>query len=201
MAGQIEQAAIVERPAFAGRGHQIPAMHVADVEVAGDVDFRKRPGQLGVGEYIAVDAEVAAVEQAREFGNRGSIQMNAHAQLVLAIRAGLQQAARGEFAEALRCLVGARGCTGKTDHHIAIFVGIDIHVGVADVKDGLGVAELEVDASAADLNVGDGVAVRDPGCGMTIEQRLNVPGTRRHLHHVDAGRIQTETGEFETAGK
>ncbi len=170
----------MERPAFAGRGHQIPAMHVADVQVAGDADLRKRPGQLGVGEYIAVDAEVAAMEQARQFGNRGSIQMNAHAELVLAVRAGLQQTARGEFAEALRCLIGARGRAGKADHHFAIFVGIDIHVGVADVEDGLGVAELEVDASAADLNVGHGRG-----------------GARRRLRHD--GRAAAECSRGPTA--
>ncbi len=93
-------------------------------------------------------------------GNRGSIQVNAHAEAALAVRAGLQQTARGEFAEALRSLVGAGRRAGKTDHHFAVFVGIDIHVGVADVEDGLGVAKLEVDTSTADLNIGHVAAMR-----------------------------------------
>ena len=163
MAGQVEQAAIVERPAFARRRHQIPAMHVADVQVACDIELGQRPSKLGVGEHIAVNAKVAAMKQACQLGNRGAIQMHPHVELILAVRARLQQTARGEFAEALRCLVGARGRAGKADHHFAIFVGIHIHVGVADVKHGLGVAELEVDAAATDLNVGHAAAMRKAG--------------------------------------
>ncbi len=54
-------------------------------------DFGQRTGQLGVGEHEAVHADVAAVKQARELGNRGAIQMESHAELVFAVRAGLQQ--------------------------------------------------------------------------------------------------------------
>ena len=137
-------------------------MYVADVQVAGDVELRQRPGQLRVGQHISMHTQIAAMKQTRQFGNRGAIQMNPHAELVLAVRARLQQTARGEFAETLRCLIGPRGRAGKADHHFAIFVRINIHVGVADVEDGLGIAELEVDASAADLNVRQVAAMRAP---------------------------------------
>ncbi len=143
-------------------------------------------------------ADIAAVEQAREFGNRGPIQMNSHAELVFAVRAGLQKAAGGEFAEARRCLVGASRSAGEADHHIAVFVGVDVHVGVADVEDGLGIAKLEIDAAAANLNIGNGVAMRGAGLRTMVEQRLNVPGAGRHLDHIDAGRV--ETRDWRTRG-
>src|SRR3984957_15570608 len=127
--------------------------------------------------------------------------MNAHAELAFAVRAGLQQAARGKFAETLGGLVGAGRRTRKTDYHLAVFVGINIYVSVADVEDGLGVAKLEIDAAAADLNIGHRAVMRRSRRSMTIEQRLDVPGTGRHLHHVHAGRVaalssgETQAGE------
>src|SRR5579862_9615921 len=101
-----------------------------------------------------MDAQVAAMKQARQLRNSSAIQIHPHVKLVLAVRAGLQQTARGEFAETSRCLVGTGGRTGKTDYHLAIFGRINIHVGVADVEDGFCVAELEINPAAADLNVG-----------------------------------------------
>src|SRR5580700_6718643 len=179
MARQVQQAPIVERPSFTGRRHQIPAMHIADVEVPCDVELGERAGQLRVGEYISVDAQVAAVKQTRELGNRGAAQVHPHAELVLAVRAGLYQTTRGEFAEALRGLIGTGWRARKANYHFAIFVGINIHVGVADIKDGLGVAEFEIDAPAADLNVGYAAAMRAPRLlRRTIEQRLNIPRPR-----------------------
>ncbi len=109
------------------------------------------------------------------------------------------KAAGGEFAEALRRLVGTSRRAGETDHHIAVFVGVDVHVSVADIEDGLGIAKLEIDAAAADLNIGNRVAMRGAGLRAMIEQRLNVPGPGWHLDYIDAGRIEPETGERELA--
>src|ERR1700733_12514325 len=115
------------------------------------------------------------MEQARDLGNRGAVQMNSHAELVLAVRAGLQKAAGGELAEGLRRLIGSSRSAGETDHHVAVFVGVDIHVSVADVEDGFGIAKLEIDPAAADLNIGNSVAMRGAGLRAMIEQRLNIP--------------------------
>ena len=76
-------------------------MNVVDVQVAGELELGQRAGQLGVGDGEAVHAQVAAVKQADDFGNRGALQAKAHAELVFAVRAGVQQTARGELAEGL----------------------------------------------------------------------------------------------------
>ncbi len=90
MTGEVEQSAIVKSPAFARRRHQIPAMHVADVQVAGDSKFGQRTFQLGIGEHVSMDAKVAAVKQACQLRNGCPIQVNMHGvELALAVRAGL----------------------------------------------------------------------------------------------------------------
>ncbi len=45
------------------------------------------------------------------------------------------------------------------------------------------------------------MAARSAWLRTTIEQRLNIPGPGRHPDHIDAGRIQPQTGEREIAGK
>ena len=86
------------------------------------VDLGKRPGQLRIGDREAVHAQIAPMEQPRQFGNGGALQTKAHVELVFAVRAGAQQTARAELAEALRSAIGAGGRAGETDHHIAVFV-------------------------------------------------------------------------------
>ena len=201
VAVEIEQALIVERPAFAGSRHQIPAVHIADIEVAGDSDFRQRPGKLGVGQHESVDTDVAAVEEARDLGDGSTIQMDAHIELVFAIGGGLQQAAGRKRAEAGGRLVGAGRRTGKTNHDVAVLVGINVDVGVADIEDGFGIAELEIDTATADLNIGNGAAAHGAGLRAVIEQRLNIPWPGGHADNIHARCVEPETGKRELSGE
>ena len=105
------------------------------------------------------------MEQPHDFGDSGALQTNAHAEPVFAVGAGAQKAARAEFAEGWDRPVGAGRSAGETDHHIAVFVGIDIHVGVTDIEDGFGVAELEIQAAAANLDIRNRWRCGELDCG------------------------------------
>ena len=111
------------------------------------------PAKRAFANSETVHAHVAAVEQPGQFGNGGPLQAQAHVELVFGIRGGMQQAARAELSEVLGSAIGAGRRAGKTNHDVAALVGIDIDVGGADVEDGLGVAEFEVQAAVADLDV------------------------------------------------
>ncbi len=113
----------------------------------------------------------------------------------------MKKAARGKLAEGLRRLVGSSRRAGKTDYHIPVFIGINVYVGVADIKDGLGIAKLEIDAAAANLNIGNRAAMLDAGLRAMIEQRLNIPGPGWHLDYIDAGGIEPQTGERKLPGE
>src|SRR5258708_12244700 len=93
----------------------------------------------------------------------------------------MQRSAPGQQTESLGRAIGSRGRAREPNHDIALLAWIDVQVGIADVEDRLGIAELEIQASGAYLYVRHGWTRR------TLDERLNVPARGFGLYKVEAG--------------
>ena len=199
LGGHVEAAGQAQGPALAVGRHAVPAMDAFDVQIAGDADIVERAGQMHARGDGAMHAGIEAVQQRDDLADGAFFQ--AHVE-IKAARAGLGPAAAcDELAESVGGLVGAGRLAGELDFPCRRAAGRrgDIQVRVHEIEDGLGVAELEVDASRADVEFRDGA---DDGAA---EQRLEVPaaglGRASGLGHIDAGIVQAYGGDFEVTAE
>ena len=104
----------------------------------------------------AMHAGVEAVQQGHDFADVALFET--HVQIQAAGPGLRPAAARDELAESVRGLVGARRLAGKLDVPGGRAAGgrCDIQVGVGEIEDGLGVAELEIDAPRAHVQFRNG---------------------------------------------
>ena len=73
---QVEPPADLQRPALAIAGHHVPAMHVADIQAAGDPHVVQRPGQVQPRTQRAVHAGILAAHQRSNFAQRGAVHLH-----------------------------------------------------------------------------------------------------------------------------
>ena len=103
---QVEAAADLQRPALAVAGHHVPAMHVADIQAAGDPHVVERTGEVKARTERAVHAGVLPAHQRGDFAERGAVDCQVE---IDAAGVGIPAALQGERSQALRRTVGARG--------------------------------------------------------------------------------------------
>ena len=105
LAGQIQPAAHVERPSLPVRRHQVPAVHIFDVEPAGDADLVDRPGQVQPRRDPPVHAAGLAAQQRRHLAQQRAINLQVQ---IHPLRRHVPAAPQTEFSQPLRGAIGAR---------------------------------------------------------------------------------------------
>ena len=84
-----------------------------DVQAACNSDLIERAGKLRLRRGVAVDAQVARIEQTHDFRDRGALQMQAHGELLGPRAARTQNSARADLAVEARAHGVARGVLGS----------------------------------------------------------------------------------------
>jgi hypothetical protein len=117
---------------------------------------------------------------------------------------GQQPAGGFEFAESLRGTISAGRLAGEPDEKGSFFGGAwrDGYIRIHEVHGGFSPAEFKVDASIAELDLGQaGDVGSDIGCDGALEERHNVPGTGGRLHDVDTGLDEPKPCKLDAARK
>src|SRR5262249_46671204 len=150
LAGKIDAAAEIERPAVAFHWHLVPPMQLLQLKAAADLNVIRGSGQLDAGSGRPMNANVPAENERADLTQSASLELEAE---VHVIRPPVAPSS-DTLLIGMGGTVRAAGLAGKTQVPIrrAVRSGDRIQVHVVDVVDGFRVAKLKIDAAGAHFN-------------------------------------------------
>src|SRR5581483_8985283 len=180
LADQVELAADIEGPPLAGGRHEVPSVDVGEGHAALDADIPNRAAEMEARAERAVHRAGLAAQQRAPFAEAGAVEREVE---VEALGGDEPAALEGERAEPAAGAIGAGGLRVAVDATSgAERAGRrNVEIGLGQVDERLGVAELEVDAAVAHVDRWRGAHHRP------VDERHEVPPAVLGLAEVEAG--------------
>ena len=177
LAAKIERAPETQLQSAYFVRYQIPAMDVGQLNLSGHIQMRRRTGQLRLQRHGSMHAKPARIHPPQRFLQRAALQFHFQIQPPAF---GSRRAAHKKSPELLRGAVGARGGAAEPQFHRAVRGRGHVQIGVVEIEDRLGIAELEIDPSGAHANgresAGSGRPYSPAEIGNSTGRRRSSPG-------------------------